>query len=89
MADTSIYNDRLTGSVIMPTYDEKFWRERRQPGVSEAEQRAANNALANNMIEGFESDEEFLALWDSHVRGEVSMEECLKIVIARAQRKDE
>jgi hypothetical protein len=72
----------------MPTYDENFWRERKQPGVSEAKQRAANNALADAILSGYEPDEEFLALWDSHVRGEVSMEECIKIVIARAQEED-
>jgi hypothetical protein len=72
----------------MTKYDEEFWRKRRQPGVSEAEQRAANNALANNMLEGFEPDEEWLALWDSYVRGDITGDEYLQKVIAEAQEED-
>jgi hypothetical protein len=69
----------------MTKYDEKFWRKRRQPGVSEKRQRAYNNALADSILEGYEPEEDELVLWDRLVRGEVSEEEYMRIVIAEAK----
>jgi hypothetical protein len=72
----------------MTEYDEEFWRKRRQPGVSEADQRAANNALASSILEGYEPTEADLDLWDRYVRGEVSGEEYMRIVIAEAKEEE-
>jgi hypothetical protein len=72
----------------MPTYDEKFWRERRQPGISEKRQRAYDNALASSMLEGYQPNEKDLELWDRLVRGDVSEEEYMRIVIAEAKEEE-
>jgi hypothetical protein len=72
----------------MTTYDKEFWRKRRQPGVSEERQRSANNALADAILEGYEPDEADLDLWDRYVRGEVSGEEYMRIVIAEAKEEE-
>jgi len=52
------------------------------------EQEAADQALANVMLEGFVPDTEFMEVWNKHIRGEISEEEYLAIMLERALEKD-
>lgn len=57
--------------------------------LSDAELRfAAENALANVMIEGFAPDEEFMTLWNRLLDGEISEEECHAIIIENARARE-
>jgi len=48
------------------------------------EKRAADNALASAVIEGFVPDQAFMALWDQLSAGEISQEEYHAIITKRA-----
>jgi|TergutMp193P3_1026864.scaffolds.fasta_scaffold193265_2 uncharacterized membrane protein len=53
--------------------------------ATEARRRAANQALANAMIAGFEPDEAFMTDWNRHVSGEITREEFRAILFERAE----
>ncbi|MDR1849837.1 MAG: antitoxin VbhA family protein [Zoogloeaceae bacterium] len=51
-------------------------------------QEAADQALANVMLEGFVPDAEFMQLRDRHIKGEISDEEFRAIVIKQVLEED-
>ena len=56
---------------------------------SNAERRwAMEQAIANSKIEGFIPDQDFLAMADKIVDGEVSTEEAIAIFVAQAHAED-